>query len=137
VVHQLKQDFPSLTIAVNGGITTTAQVLEQLQQVDGVMVGREAYHNPWWLSEWDASFFGATPPTLTRESVEEQMVSYMEREAAELGTPWYAIARHMLGLRHGLPGSRRWRQVWSDHRLKSLPAREVMAQASGDQVSKK
>jgi tRNA-dihydrouridine synthase A len=133
VVHQLKRDFPNLTIAVNGAITTTAQVHQQLEQVDGVMVGREAYHNPWWLSEWDAAFFGATPPTLTRELVEAQMVSYMEREAAEFGTPWYAIARHMLGLRHGLAGSRRWRQVWSDHRLKGLPAREVMLQATGVQ----
>ena len=53
------------------------------------------------------------------------MVAYMEREAQAHGTHWYAIARHMLGLRHGLPGARRWRQVWSDHRLKHLPAREV------------
>ncbi|HNM40638.1 MAG TPA: tRNA dihydrouridine(20/20a) synthase DusA, partial [Giesbergeria sp.] len=59
----------------------------------------------------------------------DAMVDYMEREAAQYGTPWYAIARHMLGLRHGLSGARRWRQVWSDHRLKDLPAREVAAQA--------
>jgi tRNA-dihydrouridine synthase A len=129
IVHQLKKDFPQLTIAVNGGITTTGQVHEQLSHVDGVMVGREAYHNPWWLSEWDAAFFGTEPVALSREQVEEQMVAYMEREAAEYGTPWYPIARHMLGLRHGLAGSRRWRQVWSDHRLKGLPALEVMAQA--------
>ena len=129
IVHQLKKDFPQLTIAVNGGITTTEQVQQQLNHVDGVMVGREAYHNPWWLSEWDAAFFDVAPSALTREQVEEQMVAYMEREAAEHGTPWYPIARHMLGLRHGLAGSRRWRQVWSDHRLKGLPAREVMAQA--------
>jgi tRNA-dihydrouridine synthase A len=129
VVHQLKKDFPQLTIAINGGITTTAQVKDQLAQLDGVMVGREAYHNPWWLHEWDAAFYGAEPSTLTRESVEDAMVDYMEREAREHGTSWYAIARHMLGLRHGLPGARRWRQVWSDHRLKTLPAREVLALA--------
>ena len=70
-----------------------------------------------------------TRKPLTREQVEEQMVAYMEREAAAHGTPWYSIARHMLGLRHGLPGARRWRQVWSDHRLKTLPAREVLARA--------
>jgi tRNA-dihydrouridine synthase A len=131
LAHQLKRDFPHLIFAVNGGITTTAQVHEQLQQVDGVMLGREAYHNPWWLSEWDAAFYGAVPTELSREQVEEQMVAYMEREAAEHGTPWYSIARHMLGLRHGLPGARKWRQVWSDHRVKGLPAREVMAQAHG------
>ena len=57
------------------------------------------------------------------------MVAYMQEQARLHGTPWYAIARHMLGLRHGLPLARRWRQVWSDHRLKDLPAREVAAQA--------
>ena len=57
------------------------------------------------------------------------MVDYMERAHAEDGCPWYAIARHMLGLRHGLRGARRWRQIWSDHRLKPLPPREVWAMA--------
>ena len=129
LVHQLKCDFPQLTICLNGGVTTSVQVAEQLALVDGVMLGREAYHNPWWLSEWDAAFYGAQPSGLTRDLVEEQMVTYMEREAAEHGTSWYSIARHMLGLRHGLPGARKWRQVWSDHRLKTLPAREVWALA--------
>lgn len=130
VVHQLKRDFPHLTISLNGGVVNGAQVAEQLEHVDGVMVGREAYHNPWWLAGWDEAYFGETARELTREQVEEQMVAYMEREAAEHGTSWYSVARHMLGLRHGLPGSRKWRQVWSDHRLKSLPAREVWRLAS-------
>ena len=130
LVHQLKQDFPQITFVINGGITSTEAVRAQLQQVDGVMVGREAYHNPWWLSEWDAAFFGAAPHSATRESVEEAMVAYMEREALAHGTPWNTIARHMLGLRHGLPGARRWRQVWSNHQLKSLPAREVAGLAA-------
>jgi tRNA-dihydrouridine synthase A len=129
LVHQLKRDFPHLTICINGGIQTSAQVAEQLLHVDGVMLGREAYHNPWWLSGWDAAFCGAAPSVLTREQVEEQMVAYMEREAAQWGGSWYGIARHMLGLRHGQPGARKWRQVWSDHRLKELPAREVWALA--------
>ncbi len=131
LVHQLKREFPQLTIAINGGITTTAQVAAELQQLDGVMIGREAYHNPWWLASWDEAFYGAAPSTLTREAVEEQMVAYMLRAHAEDGAPWYAIARHMLGLRHGLPGARRWRQVWSDHKLKGLDPREVMALAHG------
>ncbi|WP_312759958.1 tRNA dihydrouridine(20/20a) synthase DusA [Pulveribacter sp.] len=126
VVAQLKRDFPQLTIAVNGGFASDEAVHEQLAQVDGVMVGREAYHNPWWLARWDEQFFGQPASALTREQVEEDMVAYMEREAAQHGTHWYAIARHMLGLRAGLPGARRWRQVWSDHRLKALPARQVM-----------
>ena len=129
LVHQLKKDFPHLSIAINGGITTNAQIAEQLQQLDGVMVGRQAYHDPWLLASWDAEFFGAAPSKLTREAVEAQMCDYMAREFAERGTPWSAIARHMLGLRHGLPGSRRWRQVWSDHKLKALPPHELMVLA--------
>ena len=130
VVAQLKRDFPHLTIAINGGFTTDESVLEQLALVDGVMVGREAYHNPWWLSDWDERFYGAAPFTHTRDDIEEAMVQYMEREASSHGTPWPAIARHMLGLRHGLRGARRWRQIWSDHQLKELPVRQVAAMAA-------
>jgi len=131
LVHRLKREFPQLTFAVNGGITADEQVAEQLERVDGVMVGRQAYHNPWWLARWDANFLGVPAGELTRESVEESMTEYMAREAAAHGTPWSAIARHMLGLRNGLPGARHWRQVWSDHRLKGLHPRDVMALAHG------
>ena len=129
LVHRLKHDFPSLAFSVNGGITQNAQVHEHLRLLDGVMVGREAYHNPWWLAEWDAEFFGAAASELMREEVERRMCDYMVREAAEHGTPWSNIARHMLGLRNGLPGARRWRQVWSDHKLKGMDPHAVMALA--------
>jgi tRNA-dihydrouridine synthase A len=131
LVHRLKKDFPHLVIALNGGINTLEQVQNELLQIDGVMVGREAYHNPWWMTEWDAQFYGdgVARAGITRDSVQEQMVVYMEREAAAKGTPWYSIARHMLGLRHGQPGARLWRQVWSDHRLKTVPARDVALRA--------
>lgn len=129
LVHRLKHEFPQLTISINGGFVDNAAVHAQLRLLDGVMVGREAYHNPWWLAQWDAEFFGDDPRELSREDVEAAMCDYMAREASEHGTPWYAIARHMLGLRNGLPGARRWRQVWSDHRLKQLPAHEVMQRA--------
>ena len=141
VVHRLKKDFPHLTMVINGGITTTAQIAEQLRHVDGVMLGREAYHNPWALVEWEKTFLNTAflssddlvtdlERELTREQVESQMCDYMQRELQAHGTPWSAIARHMLGLRHGLPGSRRWRQVWSDHTLKSLNPHEVMRRAN-------
>jgi tRNA-dihydrouridine synthase A len=126
LVHRLKDDFPQLLIGINGGITTDEQVREQLAELDGVMVGREAYHHPWWLAGWDAAYYGDAQPARTRESVEEAMVHDMEHQAQAHGTPWASIARHMMGLYNGLPGARRWRQVWSDHRLKSLPPREVM-----------
>ena len=137
IVHQLKNDFPHLNIAINGGITTNVQIAEQLQHVDGVMVGREAYHNPWLLASWDEAFFDAEASASTRESIEAQMVTYMDRELAAYGTHWAPIARHMLGLRHGLVGSRRWRQVWSDHKLRDLAPAAVMqlAHQAMDQVS--
>ncbi|HNM39754.1 MAG TPA: tRNA dihydrouridine(20/20a) synthase DusA, partial [Giesbergeria sp.] len=86
MAHRLKQDFPHLTIAINGGICTDEVVQEQLQHVDGVMVGREAYHNPWWLARWDSLYFGAPERQLSLEAVEDAMVDYMEREAAQYGT---------------------------------------------------
>lgn len=155
LAYRLKADFPALTIVVNGGIAGTEPMRTHLQHVDGVMIGREAYHNPWAMAEWDALFWPDTPPVesvhasnatrassaaaatratpsgvpLTRETVEEATVAYMAQQAAEHGTPWSHIARHMLGLRNGTPGARKWRQVWSDYRLKHLPAAEVMAQA--------
>ena len=129
LVHQLKREFPHLTIAINGGLTTSDHVAQQLEHVDGAMLGREAYHNPWWMASWDSTFFGEDDCGLTRETVELQMTEYMAREAADHRTPWSSIARHMLGLRHGLPGARRWRQVWSDHKLKDLHPRDVMALA--------
>jgi tRNA-dihydrouridine synthase A len=129
LVHRLKRDFPRLTIAINGGITTDDVVQQQLRDVDGVMIGREAYHHPWWLARWDAQYYGDPASDLQREDVESRMVAYMEREQAREGTPWHTIARHMMGLYNGLPGARRWRQVWSDHALKGRPPREVMALA--------
>jgi tRNA-dihydrouridine synthase A len=98
-----------------------------LKEVDGVMIGREAYYNPWLLTTWDAEFFNANESSITREAVEEAMVTYMERAFKEDGCPWYAIARHMLGLYHGQRGGRLWRQVWSNHKLKPMPPRDVMA----------
>ena len=129
LVHRLKHDFPELRVSINGGFNDNAQMQTHLRLLDGVMIGREAYHNPWWLAEWDAVFFKEPPSTLTREDVELKMCDYMAREAAEHGTSWSNIARHMLGLRNGLAGARRWRQVWSDHKLKNLPPQEVMALA--------
>ncbi|SFM41232.1 tRNA-U16,U17-dihydrouridine synthase [Variovorax sp. OV329] len=130
LVHRLKHEFPHLRISINGGFAQSEAVHEQLRLLDGVMVGREAYHNPWWLAEWDSAFFcDASAPERTREEIELAMCEYMVREAQAHGTHWYSIARHMLGLRHGLPGARRWRQVWSDHRMKELPPHEVMQRA--------
>jgi tRNA-dihydrouridine synthase A len=123
-VQRLKQDFPQLTIAVNGGVAGHEAIAEQLNQVDGVMIGRDAYHHPWHMAEWDRRFWGSVQPAPTRESVEAAMVAYMTRQQAQ-GVPWSHMARHMLGLWAGEHGARRWRQVWSDHRLKAKTPAEV------------
>ena len=117
-VHRLKRDFPALTIVLNGGVKTNEQIEEQLEFVDGVMLGREAYHHPWLMTDWDARFFGQAAVAHDRDAIETAMVGYMRAVAAR-GEPWSHVSRHMLGLRNGLPGARHWRQVWSDHRLKA------------------
>lgn len=130
VVAQLKRDFPRWTFIVNGGLTETVQLVRELARVDGVMIGRAAYHDPWRLREWETEAFVTEPPgSIDRAGVEAAMVGYMQRQADRHGTPWTSIARHMMGLHLGQPGARRWRQVWSDHRLRGLAPSEVSARA--------
>jgi tRNA-dihydrouridine synthase A len=126
--HQLKRDFPQLTIVINGGINTPDEIAEHLAQVDGVMVGRHAYHEPWSMAGWDARFFGDAARGTDRDAVEDAMVSYMASISAT-GVPWGHASRHMLGLRNGQAGSRRWRQVWSEPRYKQGPPAAAQAEA--------
>ncbi|WP_431312739.1 tRNA dihydrouridine(20/20a) synthase DusA [Roseateles agri] len=126
LVHRLKQEFPALTIVLNGGVKGDDEIAEQLQHVDGVMVGRQAYHEPWQMTGWDERFFGTAGPALSREQVEAAWVAYLERQ----GERWPQAVRHSLGLWNGQPGARRWRQVWSDHRLKTLAPAAVAALAT-------
>jgi len=128
MAHRLKSDFPQLTIVVNGGVNTPDEIAEQLQHVDGVMVGRHAYHEPWSMAQWDERFFGAAPRATDRDAVEDAMVAYMESLSAA-GVPWGYASRHMLGLRNGQAGSRRWRQVFSDNRYKAGSPAAAQAQA--------
>jgi tRNA-dihydrouridine synthase A len=117
-VYSLKREFPQLTIVLNGGVTTSAQIDTHLQHVDGVMVGRQAYHDPWWLAQWDARYFGMPATEATHETIEIAMVDYMQ-QLSRGGQAWQRAARHMLGLWNGLPGARKRRQIWSDsaHKL--------------------
>jgi tRNA-dihydrouridine synthase A len=126
--RRLKRDFPSLTFVINGGIGGDDRIAEHLVEMDGVMVGRTAYHDPWSMRGWDARFFGAPTPAIDRDGVENAMVAYMSEQAA-LGVAWPSIARHMLGLRNGQPGARRWRQVWSDQSLRHEAPAKVQAHA--------
>ena len=112
-VHQLKRDFPALQFVINGGITSLDQAAEQLQSVDGVMIGREAYHNPWILAEADRRFYADASNPLDRHQVVERLRPFVEQELAK-GIPLNRITRHILGLFHGCPGARRYRRVLSE-----------------------
>lgn len=113
VAYQLKRDFPQLEILLNGGLATTEQISEQLQYVDGVMIGREAYHNPWALVEWERTLFDpAWNPS--RESIISGLAEYAASELRDHGTPLRAIVRHILGFANGLPGAKSFRRVLSD-----------------------
>jgi tRNA-dihydrouridine synthase A len=112
-VYRLKQANPDLPIYLNGGITTLEQSLQHCQHLDGVMLGREAYHNPWLMHGVDEKLFGAEPNSTTRLKVVEAMVDYM---GANLGPhqTLHGMAKHLIGLYHGLPGARAWRRALSD-----------------------
>jgi tRNA-dihydrouridine synthase A len=112
-VHRLKADFPQLEIVINGGFKTLDQVEQQLASLDGVMIGREAYHNPWMLAEADQRIFGSAAAVTSRHQVVEAMLPFIEQELAA-GTPLHRITRHMLGLYQGVPGARAWRRHLSD-----------------------
>ena len=128
VVHRLKRDFPQLTIVLNGGVRDDATLAAQLAAVDGVMIGREAYHRPWWLAQWDAGYFGDTAAAPTRDAVELAMVEYLQRAVAR-GVPPQAVLRHLLNLWKGEPGARLWRQVLSDPQLRGLAPAALFEQA--------
>jgi tRNA-dihydrouridine synthase A len=110
-VYRLKQELPELTIVINGGIHTAADVQDHLGRVDGVMLGRTAYHDPFRLAELDALLFGGA--AVSREEVVGRLSSYAREETAR-GEPLRSITRHMLGLFHGQPRARMWRQLLSD-----------------------
>jgi tRNA-dihydrouridine synthase A len=113
-VQRLKQDFPEATVVLNGGIASLSEIAAHLRHVDGVMLGRAAYHDPYLLAQADAALWGAPAPS--RAEVVEAMLHYARRELDE-GTPLRAIVRHMLGLFHGQPRARIWRRMLSDAQL--------------------
>tara|TARA_R110002110_G_scaffold114374_2_gene283721 strand:+ start:28858 stop:29871 length:1014 start_codon:yes stop_codon:yes gene_type:complete len=127
-VHRLKADLPQLTIVVNGGITTLEECRQQLTQVDGVMLGRAAYHDPWLLADVDRVLFGADNPLQSRHAVIEQMLPYVARELAA-GTRLNHITRHLLGLYQGLPGARQFRRHISENAHRKGAGIEVLEQA--------
>ena len=112
VAAQLKRDFPELEFILNGGIKTLEECQQHLQTFDGVMLGREAYHNPYLLARVDQELFGVERPVPSRSDVLRQLRPYIERHLAEGGAVHH-VTRHILGLAQGFPGARRFRQVLS------------------------
>ncbi len=127
-VAQLKKDHPELEIIINGGITTLEQSLHLLNDVDGVMLGREIYHNPYLLAEVDQRIYGIDRPVMTREQVIEGFIAYAEEQLAK-GVRLNYITRHILGLYQGLPGARKFRRVISEQAHKPNAGIEVIKAA--------
>ncbi len=132
--YRLKETFPQLDILVNGGITTLEQTETHLQHLDGVMIGREAYHNPWLLADADRRIFGDTDTgqaPQTRYDIIEKMIPYIEQHLAKNDKHALKhITRHMLGLFNGLPGARRFRRHLSEHAHKPDAVAGLLRDAS-------
>jgi len=115
--YRLKRDFPQFEILINGGIKTEAEIDEHLQHVDGVMLGREAYHNPYLMATFDQRYYGDDAPVKSREEILHAMMPYIAAQLAKeggRGLKLNTITRHMLGLMQGLPGAKNFRQTLSD-----------------------
>ncbi len=128
VAYQLKRDFPHLTLILNGGLTTLDQAAEQLRKVDGVMIGRAAYDNPYLLADADQRFFDSSAPRLSRRQVVEALLPYLERQLRQ-DTPLHCITRHILGLFQGVPGARAWRRTLSEQAHQPGAGVEVVEKA--------
>ena len=114
-VYRIKALYPELEIIINGGIKTLAECDQHLERVDGVMIGREAYQNPWpLLSEVDQRYFGIDRPARSRMDIAEAFIPYLEQRLAE-GAPLYAAAKHLLGLFHGQRGGKQFRRYLSEN----------------------
>lgn len=127
-VYRLKQEFPEFHVSINGGITTVEDAARHLEHVDGVMIGRAAYENPWLLAAIEAAVLGGTPPSDRLEAL-DRYIAYMDRENAR-GVPFYAMARHVLGLFQGQRGARAFRRHISENGPRADAGVQVMRDAA-------
>jgi tRNA-dihydrouridine synthase A len=127
-VHRLKQDFPQLLIEINGGFTTLAQVCDQLQSVDAVMIGRAAYDNPYLFASSDRVLYGEQATPLSRREVAEAMLPYIDAWVSK-GLKLNKITRHMLQLFSSQPGSRLWKQILTEKSCLPGAGTDVVQQA--------
>jgi tRNA-dihydrouridine synthase A len=128
LVWWLKRERPDLTIVINGGIEDLDQAEQHLQHVDGVMLGRAAYQEPWRLLQVDPLIYGAPAPFLSPKAAIEAFIPYVERELAR-GARLHAMTRHVLGLFHAVPGARAFRRHIATHAVKPGAGAEVLRDA--------
>ncbi|TDG14142.1 tRNA dihydrouridine(20/20a) synthase DusA [Seongchinamella unica] len=127
-VYRLKQDMPALEVVINGGIQTLEQCRQHLERVDGVMIGREAYQNPWMLAQVDAQLYGIDKSPVSREDVIVQLLPYVERQLAR-GVHLNHITRHILGLYQSVPGARKFRRHLSENAYRKDAGLAVLTDA--------
>ena len=129
LVYRLKRDFADLEVVLNGGVLTLDAAAAHLKHLDGVMIGRAAYQDPFLLARADVQLFGAAGPVPNRHQVVEGLIPYVERRLAD-GVPLKGITRHILGLFNGEPGSRGWRRHLSEHAHLPGAGAEIIRQAA-------
>ncbi|MCS3448643.1 MULTISPECIES: tRNA dihydrouridine(20/20a) synthase DusA [Bradyrhizobium] len=127
-VYRLKAALPQVPIIINGGITSLAEAKRHLAHVDGVMLGRAAYQEPWRLLTVDSELFGETPPHATMKDVFAAMLPYIERQLAE-GTRLHSITRHFVGAFHGVPGARAFRRYLAENGVRPGADIDVLREA--------
>ena len=127
-VYQLKQDFPELEIVINGGITDLAQSKAHLEHIDGVMIGREAYTNPYLLAEVDQQLYGSKNTIRNRKIIAEEFIQYVDNELSQ-DIRLQSMTRHILGLFHGMPGARQFRRHISENAHKPNATIDVLIDA--------
>ncbi len=130
-VYRLKSDFPDLYIVINGGIESLDECEEHLGAVDGVMLGRAAYHDPWLLADVDTRLFGDAPACCSREDLLEQLLPYVQAEL-DAGTRLNQITRHLLGLYQHVPGARRYRRLLSEQAHRPGAGADVLLAAAAE-----
>lgn len=128
-VYQLKKDYPDLEIIINGGFTGREQILAQFPHVDGVMIGRVAYQDPYLLAGMDQALFGSTNPVPTRQEILQEFKTYAARHVRR-GTYLSHMTRHILGLFQGRPGARAFRRVLSENAHKPGVGTDLIEKAA-------
>ncbi|MDO6426251.1 tRNA dihydrouridine(20/20a) synthase DusA [Thalassotalea sp. 1_MG-2023] len=127
-VYQIKRDFPSLNISINGGIKSFQEANQHLTHIDGVMIGREVYQNPYLLSQADQQIWQQNTAVKTRTQVIEEMAVYIDNYVANGGRVWHVV-RHMLGLCNGLPGAKQYRRYLSENAGREAANSRVLLEA--------